>query len=530
MKKIIFTLLILTAFKFASAECISDFFANTTTTSNVVGIENVSTAGHSSSFWDFGDGTFSNNNSSTPFNITYSQPGFYLVKLTVNYNDTCYSTISKLIEVGNTNNLCNSSFEYVVNGNDVSFTDMSMGSPNHWLWEFGDGTTSNLQNPPLHSYPSYGYYNVRLLVFNIANSCMDIYHEVISVGTNNIDCRADFNFSSDFVTDSIRFYDNSLGNNLTHFNWNFGDNTTSSEQNPKKKYSQSGFYNVCLSVWDDAHSCYNTGCQFVPSRTNSNTCNASFNFWANASRLVTFRDNSTGNPTSWSWDFGDGATATSQNVTRLYSTAGLYLVHLKASNANSSSDYVQLINVGVIDPGLKGMFGYLINNNYHHKAATPVDFKGSSLGDPSHMIWHFGDGDADSSSCAPYHVYADSGMYHACVTVVNNNTNQTDTYCQDIHVIADGINEITENKISLSTSPNPFSTSTNITYFIPKPTDVSLIVYDLIGNKKAILVNKNQQQGIYTYIWNKKALNNGIYLLEFKTSNGTIVKKITIVE
>jgi len=52
---------------------------------------------------------------------------------------------------------------------------------------------------------------------------------------------------------------------------------------------------------------------------------------------VAFTDTSTGLPTSWSWDFGDGATSTEQNPTHIYSAAGTYTVKLTASNANSTS-------------------------------------------------------------------------------------------------------------------------------------------------------------------------------------------------
>jgi len=45
----------------------------------------------------------------------------------------------------------------------VQFTDLSTGSPNTWLWEFGDGTTSSEKNP-VHTYTQPGYYTVQLTV------------------------------------------------------------------------------------------------------------------------------------------------------------------------------------------------------------------------------------------------------------------------------------------------------------------------------------------------------------------------------
>jgi PKD domain/Bacterial pre-peptidase C-terminal domain len=51
---------------------------------------------------------------------------------------------------------------------------------------------------------------------------------------------------------------------------------------------------------------------------------------------VSFTDQSTGNPTSWSWNFGDGATSTEQNPTHTYRTPGIYTVSLTVTGAGGS--------------------------------------------------------------------------------------------------------------------------------------------------------------------------------------------------
>jgi len=533
MKKIIFTLFILMAFKFADAQCVSSFTAETNTVNTQVFFHNTSTTGYGAAFWDFGDGTFSNDTAAT-VNKNYAAAGFYIVKLTVICPFDFHATHDTLIAVGNVSNLCNARFTYSVMNNEVVFTDVSHGNPDGLLWDFGDGTTDNNNtSSPTHTYNNPGFYNVRLSIFNSTSYCMDMFHRVISVGTNNMDCRADFNFFSHHDWTSVKFFDNSIGGDLTHWRWNFGNGDSSNLPNPKTTYAYPGFYNVCLSVWDDAHTCFNTNCKTIPYKTDSNSCNAFFNYFVNhATKTVTFHDYSTGKPTNWHWNFGNGDTGNSPTPIVTYADNGFYLVHLRASNAYGTSDYVRLINVNMgNNPGLKCNFAYFINNQFDTKTATPVDFKGTSLGDPSEVIWHFGDGtDDDSTSYFPYHLYADTGVYQVSVTVSNHNTNQTDTYTKLIHVFDVGVNELPTTKVSISTSPNPFSTSTNITYFIPKSTNVSLVIYDLIGNKKAVLVNRSQQQGIYTYVWERKFLSNGLYLLEFKTSTGTIVKKLTIIE
>ena len=57
--------------------------------------------------------------------------------------------------------------------------------------------------------------------------------------------------------------------------------------------------------------------------------------------MAAFTDTSTGKPTEWTWDFGDGSVDTiSQNPSHSYTTAGTYTVTLTVKNANGSSNKV----------------------------------------------------------------------------------------------------------------------------------------------------------------------------------------------
>jgi PKD repeat protein len=53
--------------------------------------------------------------------------------------------------------------------------------------------------------------------------------------------------------------------------------------------------------------------------------------------MVKFTDTSNGGPTQWTWDFGDGSTATIQHPAHTYSTAGSYTVTLTVKNSDGSS-------------------------------------------------------------------------------------------------------------------------------------------------------------------------------------------------
>ncbi len=76
------------------------------------------------------------------------------------------------------------SFTFVQTGTTtVAFTDTSTGSPNRWLWEFGDGFTSGQQNPA-HSYAAQGSYSVKLTAF-VQSGTTNVGHTFVSGRTKN---------------------------------------------------------------------------------------------------------------------------------------------------------------------------------------------------------------------------------------------------------------------------------------------------------------------------------------------------------
>ncbi|NUN10963.1 MAG: T9SS type A sorting domain-containing protein, partial [Ignavibacteriaceae bacterium] len=68
----------------------------------------------------------------------------------------------------------------------------------------------------------------------------------------------------------------------------------------------------------------------------------------------------------------------------------------------------------------------------------------------------------------------------------------------------------------LQNYPNPFNPSTQIVYQIPKESEVTLKVYDLLGREVATLVNEKREAGEYTVTFEGKKLASGIYLYELR--------------
>ena len=65
---------------------------------------------------------------------------------------------------------------------------------------------------------------------------------------------------------------------------------------------------------------------------------------------VAFSDTSSGGPTSWAWNFGDGTTSTAQNPSKTYSSAGTYTVALTVSNAAGSDTQTKVGYISVAAP------------------------------------------------------------------------------------------------------------------------------------------------------------------------------------
>jgi len=78
--------------------------------------------------------------------------------------------------------------------------------------------------------------------------------------------------------------------------------------------------------------------------------------------------------------------------------------------------------------------------------------------------------------------------------------------------------------------PNPFNPSTKISYQLPSTGHVSLVVYDVIGNEVATLVNENQNSGTYNVNFNSSGLTSGIYFYKIITENFTQAHKMILLK
>jgi PKD repeat protein len=224
------------------------------------------------------------------------------------------------------------------------------------------------------------------------------------------------NFSSNvtkgYVPLSVQFKD--LSKNAMSWKWDFGDGAISTLQNPVHAYSKAGNYNVNLT----AINVNGTSSKVVVITVLPKGIPVA-NFASNVTSgkvplTVTFKDKSTGSPTSWKWSFGDGSTKTSQNPAHTYSKAGSYTVKLivtntAGSNTTTKTNYIKVIGKPIASFSATPTSG---------KAPLSVKFTDKSTGSPTSWRWSFGDGSVKTSQ-NPAHTYSKAGSYTVKLTVAN---------------------------------------------------------------------------------------------------------------
>jgi PKD repeat protein len=238
----------------------------------------------------------------------------------------------------------------------VQFTDASTGLPTSRGWDFGDGGVSTDESPS-HVYSAPGSYTVTLTVGNDRGSDTLTRTDLIQVSEPVAPPTAGFTASptSGEAPLAVQFTDGSTGADGWH--WDFGDSATSSAQHPSHVYSAPGSYTVVQTVTNAGGSDGLTRVGYiqvaappappVAAFTASPTTGA-------APLTVQFTDTSTGGAaTGWSWDFGDGATATAQSPSHVYAAPGSYDVTLTVSNADGTDSVTRAGLITVTEPGAR---------------------------------------------------------------------------------------------------------------------------------------------------------------------------------
>lgn len=398
--------------------------------------------------WDFGNGSTSTEENPQ---YTYTAEGNYNVCLAVMGADGCADTICSNVFIENQGGgagSCYADYHFNVDTNDyhnVEFTDNSNGGSGPvvaWTWEFGDGSTSNEQNPQ-HTYQNDGDYSVCLTTQSddgcSGNHCMQvlIQHPDSTNGAGGGaggGCYAAFSPIFDQADWRMVAFENHSGGTapFTYY-WDFADGTTSTEEAPVHQFNQEGEYDVCLTI-TSADGCSNTMCNRFGVFPNSNDCSGETNYAFTRDSLngmlYHFQDMSNGDLISaYHWNFGDGNESTMANPSHQYTSDGSYNVCLTVVRENGcSSDHC--LNVSVNSGGCVANFGGEMDTTGAPFTIQFENLSNTAAGAAATYLWDFADG-TSSTEANPSHTFTPGAKYNVCLTITDGN-GCSHTHCQEI--------------------------------------------------------------------------------------------------
>ena len=394
--------------------------------------------------WNFGDPPSGMNNTATIQNPIhqFTSANTFNITLIVTNGNGCKDTLLPLPTVTiNARPLANFSADTVCMGTLTTFTDLSTGGTiASRLWDFGDGQTSSTANPT-HLYATTGNFNVKLTVMNSVGCLKDTTKQVLVLGQPI----ASFQYSSpNCAGDSVQFTDLSSTPHgyITEWTWDFGDGTVvgpilfPQNQNIKHKFVNGGNYNVKLTILT-SDGCTREKITQVQIGFHP-VANFSFGTAGCALTPLQFTDLSqmNGGPaiTTWSWNFGDPASgssnfSTTQNPTHQFSAGGTFTVRLMVTNANGCNDSVVGGKVVTVNPAPVAIFSADTSC-----LASPTQFTDASTtpsGTIAAWLWTFGDPASGANNTStdqnPTHIYLTQGTYTVILHVTNSHQCSKDT-------------------------------------------------------------------------------------------------------
>ncbi len=290
--------------------------------------------------WDFGDGSTVTTKDAAH---NYTASGTYNVVLTAETPGGCSDTASMRVTVAIPTSSFNNTLATCSN-QSIVFTNSSVPTPVSSMWYFGDGTSSNELNPE-KTYSKTGTYTVKLVNVFSAN-CSDSITKTITIASGPAPSFKADDTSTCAIPFTVNFLNTSTGNAIKYI-WNFGDGDTSHEINPPHIYTKNGSYTVTLTAING------NGCQSVFKKNNYINIQP-----IRVTRLTNLPDSGcipfTVNPSvvlntitpvkTYSWDFGDGGTATGANPVHTYIKEGIYTVKVTIETEEGCKDDYVLKN------------------------------------------------------------------------------------------------------------------------------------------------------------------------------------------
>ncbi|MBN2092789.1 PKD domain-containing protein [candidate division KSB1 bacterium] len=401
---------------------------------------------------------------------------------------------------------------------EVQFTDLSEGAEG-WEWNFGDGTTSNEQNPTHVYYGNPKHITITLKVWNCAGEDVKVMTNYITVNKPT-----DVNFEAAPLAGlpglTVQF-NNFTGGNASHYEWIYGDGTKdnfihgwTNKVNPTHKYEKPGEYTVSLKASGEGGDDVLTlpGLVYVDSTDKyldlklvSSGKTYKGDGWENAIDHDIYGSGSKvaaeANDAWAVFMFADG---------NKYSVKKLRLLADTIEPYQWGIHFVKEFEIWVSDDGVNFELGFTGVSTKKAGVWEMFEFTEPLLGKYLKLKLNSARGTA--------------AAYRELVEVQFFGEPAADAVAMQKGKI-EIQNEVIPTEFELGQNyPNPFNPETMISYQLPEVSQVTLAVYSIEGKLIQTLVNGQVSAGMHRVVWNGMdedgvKVSSGLYIYRFQAMN-----------
>lgn len=384
----------------------------------VVSFTNTSTAtsGATSYQWDFGDGK--NSTATNPTHV-YTTGGSYNVKLIASNGGSCQTTSPVTVVTVKETPVSTFTFNSPsCSSNSVTFTNTSttIGLAGTYLWTFGDGNTSTLENPT-HVYASSGTFDVTLKITNATTGCSNT-SAISKIVAGNLPPVLNFTMSplTGCSPRTVTFTNTSTGAvPASNYDWDFGNgNTLTGVKDPPTQVYNKGTWTVRLI---SGNSCgIDTLYKTIVVDTMPEAIATPLPLKGCLPINFTATDHSTGGNLEYEWYINGLLTDTSKIISsKLFATAP-NTVRLKVSNSCGTDDTTFTITaIATVSTVIAPLKSTICSANDFSFTYTQT-----SSGDSLNYFWDFDNGNTSTSPTPGPQTFLNPGTYKPKLIVSNS--------------------------------------------------------------------------------------------------------------
>jgi len=284
----------------------------------------------------------------------------------------------------------------------------SFGTITRWRWDFGDGTTASVPDPPPHLYAKPGEYLVKLVIEDNSGCISDTMKQDLVIGTYPV---PDFSFDSLCIERTVTFTDKTKINvgSIAQWTWDLGNGDSSDAEDATTGYVSAGNYNVRLAVMS-AQGCGASVHKQVNVYPTPHIAASGESACIEDPVVFIGTDLTPEIPLSqWYWDTGDGHQQTGQSISYFYQTGGNYQASLHAISTSGCFSDTMIVPIVVTDINLNVGTDTLIARG------QPLQLHAMTTGDNLRYNWSPAIGLSDPYTATPIAILQQDQTYYITV-------------------------------------------------------------------------------------------------------------------